>query len=123
MITKQFVLVVHTKLILQFGGLDGIRDEDLLESALARPKNLKAYGKNLTTLHLGASLAYGIIQNHPFIDGNKRVGMVLCELILAKDGYTLTATEEEKYVIFMQVASGKISEEELVKWLSKNSKK
>ena len=123
MITKQFVLILHTKLILQFGGLDGIRDEDLLESALARPKNLKAYGKNLTALHLGASLAFGIIQNHPFIDGNKRVGMVLCELMLRKSGHTLTATEEEKYVIFINVAAGKITEEELVVWLSKHSKK
>ena len=123
MIKKQFVLAVHTKLILRFGGLDGIRNEDLLESALARPQNLKAYGKHLTPIHLSASLAYGIIQNHPFIDGNKRVGMVLCELTLVKAGYTITATEEEKYVVFMKVANGKITEAELVDWLLANSVK
>lgn len=121
MIKKQFVLAVHTKLILRFGGLDGIRDEDLLESALARPQNLKAYRKHLTPVHLSASLAYGIIRNHPFVDGNKRVGMVLCELTLVKAGYTITATEEEKYVAFIKVASGHMTEAELIDWLLANS--
>ena len=123
MINKQFVLVLHTKLILQFGGLDGIRDEALLESALARPANLKAYVKGTTAFQSAADLAYGLIRNHPFIDGNKRIGMVMCELMLLKSGYTITATEEEKYVLFTSVASGKITEKELALWLLSHSRR
>lgn len=122
MITKQFIVAAHSKLIILFGGTDGIRDERLLESAIARPLNVKAYKNTTDIFDISASIAYGLIQNHPFIDGNKRIGALMCELTLVKAGYEMTASEEEKYLIYMKIAASELSEADLVKWLKENTK-
>jgi death-on-curing protein len=117
MIKKDVVLAVHKRLVAEFGGISGLRDEGLLDSALARFDMLKHYKNNVSLFECAAAVVYALINNHPFIDGNKRVGAVICELILQKNGYKLKATEKEKYVVFIGVASGKVSENDLSEWL------
>lgn len=122
MIEKKLIIAIHKRLIAQFGGIEGVRDDGLLDSALAHPQHKRVYDKDADVFDLTASLCYALIKNHPFVDGNKRVGAVVCEFVLIKNGYEIKATEEEKYVIFMGVAAGEITEEELSVWLSENVK-
>lgn len=89
----------------------------LLESALARPLNLHAYEPDSDIAALAAAYGFGIVKNHPFIDGNKRTGYVAMEWFLVRNGHTLIATPEEKYLTILTLASGDLSEEELAQWL------
>ena len=111
------VLAIHRRQIAEHGGRDGVRDHGLLESALARPKNIEAYEPDADIARLAAGYAFGIVKNHPFIDGNKRTGYVVTELFIMKNGYQLTATPTEKYLTFLSLAEGSVSEEDLADWL------
>jgi death-on-curing protein len=93
-----------------------MRDEGLLESALARPQNLAAYGQP-DVADLAASYAYGLAKNHPFVDGNKRTALVVCETFVIDNGYQLIATDAEVAVLFEELAASQISEGELGDWL------
>ena len=98
--------------------------QGLLESALARPKNLHGYETPKPPLaRLAASYAFGLAKNHPFVDGNKRVALTASAVFLEINGYTLTATEAEAVVIFECLAAGGLSEEGLAKWSKKNTTK
>lgn len=114
------VLAIHRRQIAEHGGDDGVRDLGLLESALARPLNVEAYEPECDIPRLAAAYAFGIVKNHPFIDGNKRTGYVVTELFIVKNGYRLDATPTEKYLTFLSLAEGSISEEELTEWLREN---
>ena len=117
-LTLAEALAIHEMQIARFGGTPGVRDSGLLESALARPRNLWSYGEPAPDLvALAAAYAFGAIRNHPFLDGNKRVGYVLCRVFLLKNGRNLVGTQEEKYRTFYAVASGELSEEELAAWI------
>lgn len=122
MITKEFIIAAHSRLIALFGGVDGILDESLLESTVARQQNINAYNPKATVFEISASLTYGLIKNHCFIDGNKRIAALMCEMIIIKSGYEIAASEEEKYIIFINLAEGKLSEKELAIWLETNCK-
>ena len=111
------VLAIHSRQIAEHGGGDGVRDFGLLESALARPENVADYEPAADIASLAAAYAFGIVKNHPFIDGNKRTGYVVMETFLIKNGYTLNATPADKYTTFLQLAEGSLSEEELASWL------
>ncbi len=111
------VLAIHRRQIAEHGGSDGVRDMGLLESALARPLNLHAYEPDSDIAALAAAYGFGIVKNHPFIDGNKRTGYVAMEWFLVRNGHTLIATPEEKYLTILTLASGDLSEEELAQWL------
>jgi len=117
------VVVVQEELILDFGGTNGVRDPGLLDSALARPKNLHAYDKKASIFRLAASYAFGIAKNHPFVDGNKRTALTIAAVFLEMNGQDFRADEAECVVIFNQLASGEVTEKELSKWFEKNSKK
>ena len=105
-----------------FGGPSGIRDEGLLDSALARPRHLLCYGKPRPSFaKLAASCAFGIVRNHPFVDGNKRTGLVVAFTFLELNGIEVRASEEDAYETFMSLASGKLTEKALSQWLEKNS--
>ena len=93
-----------------------MRDEGLFESALARPRNLAAYGAP-DAAALAASYAFGLAKNHPFIDGNKRTALVVCEIFLIDNGYELEAGDAELAVLFEDLAAGELSEDELAAWL------
>ena len=115
-LSKQLVLAVHDRQLAEHGGAAGVRDEGLLESALARPVNLHAYGGGDASA-LAAAYAFGIARNHPFIDGNKRTAFVACELFLAANGFELGAADEECLAMMLGLAAGEIGEDEFAAWL------
>ena len=122
-IKKETVLLLHDRQLSEHGGGSGVRDEGLLESALAKPQNLFVYGDGQVDLAaMAASYAYGIASNHPFIDGNKRTALVASFLFLRKNGYKVMSPEIENYATFLALAAGEIAEDELAAWFRKNIK-
>lgn len=120
-IDKDETLTIHAQQLADHGGSDGIRDEGLLESALARPQNLLAYSDDTPSLaRLAAAYAFGIARNHPFVDGNKRTALVVSLTFLLVNGLKVTAPRDDRYFIFYDLAAGKLSEDELAKWLEAN---
>jgi death-on-curing protein len=118
---KDVLLAVHERLLAEHGGSSGIRDEGLLESALGRPQNLFGYGKP-AIFDLAAAYGFGIIKNHPFVDGNKRTGFMAAYLFLVRNGYEFTAEESDVVIKTLAVAAGKMSEAQYSAWLSANAK-
>jgi death-on-curing protein len=121
-IDREQTLAIHARQISEHGGSSGVRDENLLESALARPQNLLAYSEKQPSLaRLAAAYAFGIVRNHPFIDGNKRTALVVSFTFLILHGIVITAIREERYFMFYDLAAGHVSEEDLAAWFEKNS--
>ena len=118
---SQDLYVLHNQLLARFGGLEGIRDEGLLESALYRPVQKFQYEPNSTLPELAASYSYGIARNHPFFDGNKRSALLAAIVFLGINGMKLHATEEEAVLETLALAAGERTEEEYAFWLTKNS--
>lgn len=117
-VRDDLVYAIHRRQIAEHGGADGTRDKGLLSSALSRPKNLHAYDETRADLAaLAASYAFGIVKNHPFVDGNKRVAFVVCRTFLLLNGHDLDAEQSEKYLIFLKTADGRVSAEELAAWI------
>lgn len=115
-IDRSFVLAVHDQQLAIHGGSTGIRDEGLLDSALARPRNLAAY-REPDPAALAASYAFELTRNHPFVDGNKRTALVVCETFIVDNGFKLEAAEAELVVLFESLAAGELSEDEVAEWL------
>lgn len=114
----ELVLAVHARQLAEHGGLAGVRDRGLLESALARPEQVFAYGGPDTDFAaLAASYAFGVARNHPFSDGNKRTTAVACELFLNLNGWELAAEDSEIYPVIMGLAAGEIDEAAFASWL------
>src|SRR5688572_20305799 len=103
------VLAMHNRQIAEHGGSDGVRDEGLLSSALARPQNLLAYTDGADIAALAGAYAFGIAKNHPFVDGNKRTALVVMRTFLRMNGHDLKATQEEKYITFLSLADGSLT--------------
>lgn len=117
-IEPALVLAIHERQLAEHGGTGGVRDEGLLESALARPLQLHAYGDPAPDLSdLAAALAYGLARNHPFLDGNKRTAAVACETFLELNGATLEASDLELYPVYLALAEGKLGERGFAAWL------
>ena len=117
-IGKALVMAIHERQLAEHGGQGGVRDEGLLESALARPQQLHAYGDPAPDLSdLAAALAYGLARNHPFLDGNKRTAAVACETFLELNGATLEASDPELYPVYIALAEGKLAERDFAAWL------
>jgi death-on-curing protein len=117
-IEKRLALAIHDRQLAEHGGSSGARDESLLESALARPQQLHAYGNPPPDLaDLAASLAYGLARNHPFVDGNKRTAIVCCEAFIELNGATLTASDIELFPIVLELAQGNLEVEQFAAWL------
>ena len=119
---REVALAIHELMLAQHGGLAGVRDEGLLESALSKPRNLFAYGKP-TVAQLATSYAAGIIRNHPFLDGNKRTGFMLAATFMELNGLTLTASEESVVQQTLALAAGELKEASYAAWLKENSRK
>jgi death on curing protein len=115
-------LAIHEMMLAQHGGLAGVRDEGLLESAVAKPQNLFAYSSP-TVLEMAASYAAGIILNHPFLDGNKRTGFMVAATFLELNGFILTAPEESVVEKTLELAAGKLKESGYASWLKENCRK
>lgn len=122
-IPKAAIIEIHKELILEHGGLQGaiaIRHE-LLDSTLARPKQLEAYSNQVNIFVLAASYGFGFAKNHCFSDGNKRIALVSIDVCLQLNGYELTAEEVEAATVIEDLAAGKILEKELTVWIEENS--
>ena len=111
-------LAIHDRQLAEHGGRAGVRDEGLLESALARPQQLHAHGYPAPDLtDLTAALAHGLARNHPFVDGNKRSAAVACETFLELNGTTLDAEDLELYPLYLALAEGKLGATDFAAWL------
>lgn len=119
-LTREAVLAIHAQLLARFGGSAGIRDDNMLESALAKPRQLHAYGQP-NAHEMAAAYAFGIVKNHPFVDGNKRAGFVAAYTFLGINGIDFTAPEEEAVLFTRGLAAGDITLEEYTLWLQKAS--
>jgi death-on-curing protein len=117
---EETVIAIHQRQISEHGGSEGLRDEGLLASALARPPNILAYAQPPPDLAvLAAAYAYGIARNHPFVDGNKRTALVAARTFLLLNGVNVEANQNEKYLTFLQLAQGTLTEEQLADWIRK----
>lgn len=123
-ISVELATAIHHRQLAEHGGADGVRDAGLLESALGRPRHLFAYSDPTPDLvALAAAYAFGIAKNHAFIDGNKRTAAVVCETFLALNGIEVTATDVELYPIYLSLAAGELSEDDMAAWLRGNTKR
>ena len=119
-LSKAIVLAMHERLLAEHGGSAGLRDPGLLDSALARPRQLHAYGAPDTS-DLATAYAAGIIRNHPFVDGNKRTGFMCAFVFLAENGFRLIAREVEVVQVVTLLAAGEIDEAAFAAWLRDNT--
>ncbi len=119
---QRVVIDAHEESLAEHGGPHGIRDIGMLESALARPKNLYAYSEPRPSIHrVAAAYAFGIAANHPFVDGNKRTALITSLTFLKLNGFQCTAGKAERYLTFYGLAAGTVSEEQLAAWFERNT--
>jgi death-on-curing protein len=118
---RKLVLALHALAIKEFGGSYGIRDEGLLESALARPRHQIAYGE-ASLFALAAAYAFGLSKNHAFVDGNKRVAFSVIDVFLQLNGHELAASDVEATVVMQDLAAGSLSEGDLAAWIAVNAR-
>lgn len=115
------VLAIHQMLLAEHGGVPGVRDQTLLDSALARPRQRLSYDENTSIFELAASYSFGLASNHPFGDGNKRIALTVAAVFLELNGYSLNAPEAEAVIMYEQLASGSVDERSLADWLRESS--
>lgn len=118
-LTLELVRALHEELIAEHGGLSGERDEGLPVSALNRPVNLFVH-EDTDLPVLAAAYAFGLSQNHPFIDGNKRIALAAIDVFLQLNGWELTAPEHEAVAMILDLSAGEIGEAEIADWVSRN---
>jgi len=116
-VTKQVIVAIHDEQLARYGGPAGIRDEGLLESALARPLNLEAYGTP-SIAELGATYAIALVRNHPFIDGNKRIGWMAMVTFFGLNGVAFEPPEAEAVVAMVDLAGGDLPEPGFIAWVT-----
>ncbi len=119
-VDKRALLLLHAESLAEHGGSTGLRDEGLLDSALARPLNLVAYGEP-DFADLAASYAFGLAKNHPFVDGNKRAAFLGAGLFLALNGFRLTASQVDATQAVLALVGSELSEEAFARWLRANA--
>lgn len=118
-LTAEVVLSVQKQLLARFGGLEGLRDEGLLDSALNRPQQLFSYG-NPSVFEMAAVYAHGIVKNHPFLDGNKRIAFMAAYIFLGANGHELSVPEPEAALRTLALAAGEIGAQEYTEWLKES---
>lgn len=117
-LTLEEVIVLHRMIIDQSGGGAGIRDLGMLESALAQPQMTFGPGELYSTIEeKAAAICYSLVMNHPFVDGNKRIGHAVAEVFLVLNGYELESDVDTSEEIILQLASGELSRDDLLKWI------
>ena len=115
-LTNPEVLALHAEALAQFGGAAGVRDLSLLESALAKPLNLMAYGKDISLFDLAAAYCIGIARGHPFVDGNKRTAFLAAAVFLDLNGYEIGPQEADVVATMIQTAEGRLDQVRLSVW-------
>lgn len=121
-IERSVILAAHDEQLVEHGGSPGIRDAGLLDSALARPLNRAAYGKP-DAAELAAAYAYGLVRNHPFVDGNKRTAFIALELFLALNGHEFVADDADCAMCVLALAAGTMKEAAFAEWVRRHSKR
>lgn len=119
-IQREVIVAIHEMQLAEHGGLEGVRDAGLLDSAMGRPQNLAAY-KTPDAAALAAAYGWGISRNHPFLDGNKRTGFVAAELFLNLNGYELIADDADCVLTMLSVAAGDLTEDAFAAWLRQHA--
>jgi death-on-curing protein len=119
-ISRKALLLLHEESLAEFGGARGLRDEGLLDSALARPQNVQAYNPDSTIADLAAAYAFGLAKNHAFIDGNKRAAFLCIGLFLAVNGYRFKADQVDAIQTMLALAGGDLDEPGLSAWIARN---
>ena len=119
-VLREVVFAAHEQSLARFGGAAGLRDEAMLDSALGRPPNLFAYGEP-SLFDLAASYGYGIVKNHPFVDGNERTGCIVAVVFLELNGQAFRASEVDAALKTLALAAGEVSETSYSEWLKVNS--
>lgn len=117
------VQAIHEELIARYGGVSGLRDNGLLESAVARPQNLAADGRKLSVATLSAAYAWGLLRNHRFVDGNKRTALAAMVVFLDLNGWELACSEAEETAMVLRAAAGEITERAWSEWVQRNTVK
>ena len=120
-LSRQLVLAIHDEQLAEHGGSAGIRDEGLLDSALARPLNRAGYG-DPDIAELAAVCAIGIVRNHPFVDGNKRTGFAALFMFLALNGADFEPPEVDATMAILRLAAGDTSDDEFIEWVRDNAR-
>ena len=119
--SREECLALHDLMLADYGGLSGVRDDNMLESALAKPRQLFAYGQP-TLAEMAAAYAAGVVKNHPFLDGNKRTGFMLGAAFLERNGHEFFATEVDATIKTLALAAGEMNEQQYAAWLAENSR-
>ena len=122
-LSRVVVDAIHNDQLREHGGLPGIRDENVLESALARPQQKWHYAEGADVPTLAAAYAFGLVKNHPYRDGNKRIGFLAMVTFLGINGHDLTATDAEVVAEILALAEGSVSEDALADWIRQRSAK
>jgi death-on-curing protein len=123
-IDSLMAIAIHELALLEGGGAEGLRDLGLLESALARPMQLLAYAKPKPTIpDLAAAYAWGLIRDHPFVDGNKRTALLVADAFCSSNGYRFEVSEEECVIIFQATAASEIQEAGLASWFKRHTRR
>jgi death-on-curing protein len=122
-LTAKAVLAIHEELIVRYGGVSGLRDDGLLESAVARPQNLAAYGQKISVASLSAAYAWGLLRNHPFVDGNKRTALAAMVVFLELNDWELGCSEAEETAMVLRAAAGEITERAWTEWVRRSTRK
>jgi death-on-curing protein len=120
-LTRDQVVAIHLSQVREHGGSHGLRDVGLLESAVARPRNVWHYDPEADVITLAGALAFALIRNPPFVDGNKRVGLMSAYTFLLLNGWELQAGEPEAVMVIRDIAAGELGEPELTAWLRQRS--
>ncbi|MEQ9814381.1 MAG: type II toxin-antitoxin system death-on-curing family toxin [Azospirillaceae bacterium] len=120
-LSRAIIMALHHESIARYGGADGIRDEGLLESALGRPLNLSAYDPEASIFDLAAYYCAGVVKNHPFVDGNKRTGLLAARTFLTLNGIDFEPDDAETVVMIEGLAAGTYDEDTIARWLESNS--
>jgi death-on-curing protein len=120
-IPKEVVIALHLRQVAEHGGDAGMRDETLLESALARPQQRRAYDKSADLCALAAAYSIALAKNHPFVDGNKRTAFVTYRLFLLRNGLAITADKADRYITMLHLAAGEMDEDSFADWLRRNN--
>ena len=116
-LTRVAIDAVHDDQLRQHGGVQGVRDENTLESALARPQNKWVYAEERDVATLAAAHGFALVESHPYRDGNKRIGFLAIATFLGINGYDLTATDADVVTEMLALAAGHVSERELTSWI------
>ena len=122
-ISEHLALAIHERQLAEHGGGTGIRDKGMFESAMARPRQLFAYGGPDTAIpDLAAAYAFGLARNHPFVDGNKRTAYVVCRTFLILNGWDIVGSPEDRYAAFLSMSAGEMDSDAFTDWLRNHTR-